>query len=282
MPIHDRQADRLLRDDQRRDRAADRQRQREQDGDRLQEAAEQQHQHGVDHHDARAHRLGEALEHLLHDLGVAELLQLDAGGKRLRRGKTLHRRDRLAERRGADANPPPSERAVPGRSGRWWWGPGPSRSWATEASGTLAPPDVVTLNARNRFMIARASSSNCTRIGTCRSPASNFGSVGGHVADGGNPHGLRNRLGRNAELCGQIGLRHDAQFRPLELGGGDWLSEQIGRLAHLRGNVGCRVVHCCAIAPDDHQSGPAFVRSPEGTSSGYRAPPRSDPCRSPP
>ena len=71
------------------DGAADRQRQREQDGDRLQEAAEQQHQHGIDHHQAGAHGLGEALEHLAHDLGVAELLELDAGGQASAAGSAI-------------------------------------------------------------------------------------------------------------------------------------------------------------------------------------------------
>jgi hypothetical protein len=46
-------------------------RQRQQDGDRLEHRVEQQHQHAEHHQQAGAHGGDEALEHLMHDLGIA-------------------------------------------------------------------------------------------------------------------------------------------------------------------------------------------------------------------
>ena len=58
----------------------------------------------IDHHDARAHRVAEALEHLAHHLGVAGLLERDAGIvlQRFDFGKLEHLVHRDAERVGAD------------------------------------------------------------------------------------------------------------------------------------------------------------------------------------
>ncbi len=98
-------------------------------------------------------------------------------------------------------------------------GPWSSLMSATTESGTppcrrarRAAPATVRATCRS----PRAASSSCTRIGTRRSPASNFASAGPDVADGGDADGLRQAFGGDAEPCREIGARLDAQLRTIE------------------------------------------------------------------
>ena len=236
---------------QRDDRAADRQRQRDQNGDRLQEAAEQQHQQHVDHHQARAHRGGERSEHFAHDLDVAGLANFQAGRQMAGGRQSANLRDRFAERRvapqigfdrhaaravvAADRGRPMAHREIRDDGERR------RRARSGGNAQVLQHAD-----ARARGLVEFDADRHEAIAGV------ELGEIGVDVAERCDADGRGQRLGRNAEIGGDLALRRHAQLRTVELGRRDRILEDRDR-AHLAGDLVRRVVDLVDVGPGDDQ-----------------------------
>ncbi len=79
-----------------------------------------------------------------------------------------------------------------------------------------------------------------------------LGEIGVDVAHRRDPDGLRQRLGRDAEIGRDLPLRLDAQFRPLELGGRHRILDDRDR-AHFAGDLVGRVVDDVDVGAGDDE-----------------------------
>ncbi len=149
-------------------------------------------------------------------------------------------------------------------------GPWPSSKRATAESGTAAPEVVATLSDFQDLPVAARALLELHADRHLPVADVELGEVGADVADGGDAHGFRDRLGGDAELGGDVGDRHHAQLRPVELGRRDHVGEQRDALG-LAGQLGGRVRDGGGIAARDHQLRTGAGRCPAGTRSGCRA-----------
>ncbi len=208
----------LLGDEERDDGAADRERQREQDGDRLHEAREEKDQHAVDHHQPGAHGGGEAVEDLLHHLDIARLPDLDARRQLLRRRQRADRIERLAERRltGKIALDRDAARAVVavdrGRpAAHLEIGDRRKRHRAARAGRDAQRLQEADIGARLLLELHADRDQPVAGV--------ELREIGVDVAERRDADRLRKRLGRDAEIGGELsGFGRDAQLRPVELG----------------------------------------------------------------
>ena len=232
------------------DRAADRKRQRDEDRNRLQETAEQQHQEPVDHHQASAHRRGERREHLAHDLDVAGLADLDPRRQVARGRQRPDRRDRGPERGVAaqialDRHPPSAVVAVDGGRSVADREVRHHRERRRRAAARRYPQVLQEPDARPRRLVELDPDRDQPIAGV------ELGEVGVDVAERSDADSVGQRLGRNAEIGGDLRLRRNAQFRPVELRRRDRILDRRDR-PHLAGDlVGGRVDDVHVGAGDD-------------------------------
>ena len=149
-------------------------------------------------------------------------------------------------------------------------GPCASSKRATAESGTAAPEPVATLSDSSSCAVAARALLELHADRHLPVADVELGEIGADVADGGDAHGLRDGFRGDAELGRDVGDRHHAQLRAVELRRRHHVGEQRDALG-LAGEVGRRVATRRRRRGRRRPAGTGAGRCPSGTRSGCRA-----------